>query len=95
VRVADQRQHRRHPGSRPGTRSLSVERGIQRNNPHVKYVDFDSHGFSMLDVTPERVRMDWFVLIDRLDPESAAVWSTSWRVAAGSTSVERASRRLS
>jgi len=81
-------------GSRPRTRSLSVERAIQRNNPHVKYLDLDSHGFSVLDVTPERVQMDWYVLIDRLDPQSAAVWSTSWRVPAGSTSVERASGRL-
>jgi alkaline phosphatase D len=82
-------------GSRPRTRSLSVERAIQRNNPHVKYLDLDSHGYSVLDVTPERVQMDWFVLIDRLDPESAAVWSTSWRVGAGSTTVERASGRVS
>jgi alkaline phosphatase D len=72
-----------------------VERAIQVNNPHVKYVDLDSHGFSVLDVTPERVQMDWHVLIDRLAPESAAVWSTSWRVRAGSTRVERAARRLS
>ena len=74
-------------GCRPRTRSLSLEHAIQRNNPHVKYVDLDSHGFSVLDVTPERVQMDWYVVIDRLDPQSAAVWSTSWKVDAGSTKV--------
>jgi alkaline phosphatase D len=81
-------------GSPPRTRSLAVERAIQLNNPHVKFVDLDSHGFSVLDVTPERVQMDWYVLIDRLDPESAAVWSTSWQVPAGSTAVQQAPGRL-
>jgi alkaline phosphatase D len=82
-------------GTRPRTGSLGVERAIKLNNPHVKYVDLDSHGFSVLEVTPKGVQMDWHVLIDRLDPESAAVWSTSWRVPAGSTRVEQAARRLS
>jgi alkaline phosphatase D len=82
-------------GTKPRTGSLGVERAIKLNNPHVKYVDLDSHGFSVLEVTPKGVQMDWHVLIDRLDPESAAVWSTSWRVPAGSTRVEQAARRLS
>ena len=64
-------------GTPPRTASLAVETAVKANNPHVKYLDFDSHGFSVLEVTPAGVQMDWFVLVDRTDPNSAAVWSTS------------------
>ena len=33
----------------------------------MKYLNFDDHGFSVLDITPERVQMDWFVIGDRAD----------------------------
>ena len=36
----------------PRTASLAVETAFKANNPHVKYLDFDSHGFSVLEVTP-------------------------------------------
>ena len=49
----------------PRTSSLAVESAIKAANPHVKYLDFDSHGYSVLDVTPAGVRMDWYVLADR------------------------------
>jgi alkaline phosphatase D len=82
-------------GTPPRTASLAVETAIKANNPHVKYLDFDSHGFSVLEVTPAGVQMDWFTLVDRTDPRSAAVWSTSWRVPAGTGKVQPAPRRLS
>jgi alkaline phosphatase D len=81
-------------GVPPRTASPAVETAIKANNPHVKYLDFDSHGFSVLEVTPAGVQMDWYVLIDRTDPNSAAVWSTSWRVPAGARTVQSVSRRL-
>ncbi len=82
-------------GSPPRTASLAVETAVKANNPHVKYLDFDSHGFSALEVTPGGVQMDWFVLTDRTHPRSAAVWSTSWRVPAGTATVQPAPVRLS
>ena len=78
----------------PRTASPAVETAITANNPHVKYLDFDSHGFSVLEVTPAGVQMDWFTLVERTDPHSAVVWSTSWRVPAGSQKLERATGRL-
>jgi alkaline phosphatase D len=78
----------------PHTASRAVEAAVIANNPHVKYLDFDAHGFSVLEVTPAGVQMDWFTLVDRTDPSSAAVWSTSWRVPAGSRKLERAAGRL-
>ena len=39
-------------GSPARTSSLAVEGIIQANNRHVKYLNFDDHGYSVLDVTP-------------------------------------------
>jgi alkaline phosphatase D len=81
-------------GSPPGTTSRAVEAAIIAANPHVKHLDFDSHGFSVLEVTPAAAQMDWFVLADRTDRASAAVWSTSYTVPAGSRRIRRAAGRL-
>ncbi len=69
------------------TGSLAVESAMRTANPHVKYLDFDSHGYSVLEVTPAGVRMDWYVLTERTDPASRSAVSTSWTVAAGSQRV--------
>ena len=81
-------------GTPPRTASLAVETAVKANNPHVKYLDFDSHGFSVLEVTPAGAQMDWYVLTDRTDPAAAAVWSTSFRVPAGTSRVQPAAGRL-
>lgn len=78
----------------PRTLSLVVEAVLKLANPHVKYLDFDSHGFSVLEVTPEAVRMDWFRLADRTDPDSSAEVTASYRVPAGTNKLERAPRSL-
>ena len=54
------------------TSSLAVEAVIQTNNRHVKYLNFDDHGYSVLDVTPERVQMDWYVIGDRADRDAGS-----------------------
>ena len=48
-------------------RASRSRRPIKANNRHVKYLNFDDHGFSVLDVTPARVQMDWYVIGDRAD----------------------------
>ena len=75
-------------GVPPRTGSLAVENAVTAANPHVKYLDFDSHGFSVLTVTPAAVRMDWYVLSERTSPMSTSSLSTSFRVAAGTQKVE-------
>ena len=57
-------------GSPPRTTSVAVEEGIKANNRHVKYLNFDDHGFSVLDLTPQRAQMDWFVISDRADRDA-------------------------
>ena len=35
----------------------------------MKYLNFDDHGYSVLDVTRERAQMDYFVLADKTPPQ--------------------------
>ncbi|HSO92021.1 MAG TPA: alkaline phosphatase D family protein, partial [Arthrobacter sp.] len=71
----------------PRTGSVVVENAIKAANPHVKYLDFDSHGYSVLDVTAAGVRMDWYVLAERTSAGSGATLSTSFNVQASTGKV--------
>ncbi len=70
-------------GSAPRTTSLAVEEAIKTNNRHVRHLDFDSHGYSVLTLTPTRAQMDWYVIDDRTDPGARSTWSAGWTVAVG------------
>ncbi|GAA4682479.1 alkaline phosphatase D family protein [Nocardioides nanhaiensis] len=77
-------------GVPPRTASRAVEEAIKLNNRHVKYLDFDSHGFSVLDVTAERAQMDWFVIGSRSDRRTSVRHSVSYLTRSGTAKVERA-----
>lgn len=76
-------------GTPPRTTSVAVEEAIKTTNRHVKYLDFDSHGFSVLDVSPTRAQMDWFVIGDRRNRRTPVRWSVSYRTRTGTGRVER------
>ncbi|MGH3313723.1 MAG: alkaline phosphatase D family protein [Streptomyces sp.] len=80
--------------SEPRTTSVAVEEGIKASNRHVKMLEFDSHGYSLLEVTPERVQMDWVYISDRTDRAATASRATGWQVMAGSNKVSPASTPL-
>jgi alkaline phosphatase D len=75
-------------GSPPRTTSVPVEEGIKANNRHVKYLNFDDHGFSVLDLTPKRAQMDWFVISDRADRNATIRHETSWVTRSGTGRIE-------
>ncbi len=60
---------------------------IQAENPHVRFVNLDDHGYSILNVTPDGVQMDWHAISDRRDPEARSRLLTSWSVASGTSYV--------
>jgi alkaline phosphatase D len=72
------------------TASLTVEAAIQAANRHVRYVDLDRHGFSVLEISPARVQMDWYAISDRADPTATAAHTASWVVDAGTQKVRPA-----
>ena len=74
-------------GAPPRTASIAVEQAIIANNRHIKYLNFDDHGFSVLDLTPKRAQMDWFVISDRADRDATITWTRSYATRAGSNRV--------
>ncbi|MFE9257907.1 alkaline phosphatase D family protein [Streptomyces sp. NPDC006879] len=73
----------------PGTLSLVAATAVKAANRHVKWVDMDSHGYGVLDVTAERSQMDYYVLADKRRADSSASWSRSYRTLSGTQKVER------
>jgi alkaline phosphatase D len=71
------------------TTSVAVEETLKANNPHIKYLNFDDHGFSVLDITPKRAQMDWYIIGDRASRTAGVTWTTSWATTAGSQRVRQ------
>jgi alkaline phosphatase D len=65
-------------GSPPRTTSIAVETAIKTANRHVKYLNFDDHGYAVLDVTSGRTQMDYYVIGDRADRRAGSSWTASW-----------------
>ena len=57
--------------------SIAIENGIKALNPHVKLLEFDSHGFSVVDVTPTRVQTDWYYVSDRQNPNATCSFASA------------------
>ncbi|ONI87773.1 alkaline phosphatase [Saccharothrix sp. ALI-22-I] len=70
-------------GSPPRTTSLALEAALVGLNRHLKWVELDSHGYTVLDVRREHVRMNWYFLAERTDPNSAAALAKTVTVVSG------------
>ncbi len=70
-------------GDPSGATSEAVEEGIKANNRHIKYLDFDNHGFSVLDLTAKRAQMDWWIISDRADKDATFTHTQSWATNSG------------
>jgi alkaline phosphatase D len=77
------------------TTSVVVEEILKANNPHIKYLNFDDHGFSVLDITAKRAQMDWFIIGDRADKSTGVRWTKSYATTAGSQVVHPVSGPVS
>ena len=53
-------------GWAPRTESLAIEAALLAGMPHLRYVDLDSHGYSIVDLDRERLRFEWWT-VDGLD----------------------------
>lgn len=70
-------------GAPPRTVSVSVEQAARTLNRHLKWVELDSHGYTVCDVRADRVQVDWYFLANREDAGSAARHAKSFAVTAG------------
>ncbi|MFI6446963.1 alkaline phosphatase D family protein [Kitasatospora sp. NPDC050543] len=73
----------------PHTVSLLATGALQAANRHVKWIDLDSHGYGVLDVTKDAVQMDYYVLSDRTRKDATTKWARSYRTRSGTQSLER------
>ncbi|MEU1023848.1 alkaline phosphatase D family protein [Streptomyces sp. NPDC005904] len=74
----------------PHTVSRAAALALEAANRHVKWLDMDSHGYGVLDITAERSQMDYYALSDRTDPAATSSWLRSYRTRSGTQRVERA-----
>jgi len=70
-------------GSPPRTSSLALEQAIRTQNPSTKYVELDSNGYLLLDVTPERVQGEFWFVDTVQQPSAGQRLDTTWQVVRG------------
>jgi alkaline phosphatase D len=73
------------------TSSIAFEEAIKADNPHVKLVELDSHGYCIADLTKERMQVDWYYISDRTDPEATSEFAVAYQSVDGSNSVTEVS----
>ncbi|MBC7374909.1 MAG: alkaline phosphatase D family protein, partial [Frankiales bacterium] len=81
-------------GSPPRTTSIPVEDAILAANRHIKELEFDSHGYSVVDITPERVQFDSFFLSNREDPAATSTFYRGYQSLRGSRTTTRATTQV-
>ena len=65
------------------TTSVEIERQIVDALPHWKWCDFDSHGYTVVDLTPERLRAEWWFVDSVLERHDREVNGAAWMVERG------------
>jgi hypothetical protein len=55
-----------------------IEDEVCRSNPHVRWVDLDRHGFLLIEVTPERVRGEWWFVESVRRPARGVELGAAW-----------------
>ncbi|WP_436500786.1 alkaline phosphatase D family protein [Actinokineospora sp. HUAS TT18] len=71
------------------TGSVAAEVALYAKNWHVKYTELDSHGYSVVDVNPQRVQTDWYFLDDRLSANSGVKYAKSLATASGTQKIKQ------
>ena len=49
-------------GWKPRADSVAVEQAVLAGMPHIRYVDMDSHGYSIVELDRERLRFEWWTV---------------------------------
>ncbi|WP_245816219.1 alkaline phosphatase D family protein [Rhodococcus maanshanensis] len=70
-------------GVPPRTASLAAEEAYKAVNRHIRYLDFDSHGYGVFEIATAGSQMDWYYISDPIDPRATVRHGASFRVADG------------
>lgn len=74
----------------PHTLGRVAEAALTTLNRHIRWVDLDSHGFGVFDVTPYGVQMDHWFVDAKEDPLTGVSWGAGFTVPAGVARVDPA-----
>lgn len=72
-----------------GTRSVPLQEGYVRAVPTVHWCDFDAHGYTVVEVTPEAVTCEWWFVDGVLERTPGESRGAAFRVVAGRPVPER------
>ena len=70
-----------------GPLSLQAEAVFRAANQHVKLLEFDSHGYSVVDLTADRLQADWYYVSDRADARATQRFGSAVQVRSGTNLV--------
>jgi alkaline phosphatase D len=76
-------------GWHPRSKSLEIEKEIIDKNPHIHWCEADSHGFVVVDITPERVQGDWWFVNQIHVPSDGIHHGGSWLIPSEEDRVRR------
>jgi alkaline phosphatase D len=82
-------------GWHPRSKSLDVEAEVVAKNPHIHWVEADSHGYVVIDVRAERAQGDWWFVDEIHCPDEGQHIGGSWMVVAEEDCVKNAPGPLS
>jgi alkaline phosphatase D len=71
-----------------GPAVTGAEEAAKAGNPHIKWVDLSRKGYTVLDVTPDRVQAEMWVVDTILERSSGQELQTSWQVLDGRPGVQ-------
>ena len=78
-----------HTGWGYRTRSPEIERQVVEENPHIHWCELDSHGYLLVDVTPDRVQGDWYFVDTILRPSDGVRFAESYAIPRGARRLHR------
>jgi len=70
-------------GWEPRTKSKPIQAELIKAILHIKWCDLDSHGYNIIDVTPEQVTAQWQFVDTVLQPSDREMSGASFMVKAG------------
>lgn len=73
----------------PRSDSLKYEQALMRAFPHIKWCDLDSHGFNIVDVTGDRIQVEYWQVDTVLKRTRDVTLCSIWEVRHGAPKLER------
>ena len=67
--------------------AVAVERAFTGLNRHVRFLEFQRHGYAVAEVTTSHVQMDWWFVSDRTDPDATQSFGAAYHVVDGANAV--------